>query len=160
MTCCALRFLILLVLSAHEAAGRVNGAVVVLTRGSADQLELLARAIRSADAAFNNRLQYPYVVFYGVSFGEARSELPTQEQLDWLSRNTTSRLLFAEVNLTDYYWSAPHAASSPEKVHGFRRGYRDMCRFYAGMIADHPALQVRRCRGLPRSTVRPASLTL
>jgi len=49
-----------------RAVQRVRGAIVVLTHGTKERIELLDRAIRSADLAFNMRYKYPVVVFTGV----------------------------------------------------------------------------------------------
>lgn len=119
--------------------GAIKGAIVVLTRGS--DLPLLERAIRSADTAFNNRQHYPFVVFYGVSYNESRGSLPTVSALENLRDCSRNQIIFAEVNFSDYFITAPHAASSPERVEGFSRGYRDMCRFFGGLISDHEAMR-------------------
>ena len=128
-----------------STAAKVKGAIVVLTHGSFERIEKLDRAIQTLDDAFNRRLQYPIVVFTGVSFGEPKDWLPKQEWLDWLANRTTTRLIFAEVNFSDYI-NAPHSAQSPGHVEGYGRGYRDMCRFFGGMIMDHPVMQVNSSR--------------
>ena len=109
-------------------ADKVRGAIVTLTHGTLERMELLSRAISSVNKAFNSRLQYPIVIFLGISHGEKPEQLPKREWLDSLADQTTARLIFAEVNFTDYYYSAPHSANTPASVEGFGRGYRDMCR--------------------------------
>ena len=120
--------------------GRVRGAIVYLVRGEFDKFEMVDRAIQTLDDAFNRRLQYPIVVFTGVIFDEPRDRLPKQEWLDWLANRTTTRLIFAEVNFTDYI-NAPFS-SSAGSVEGYGRDFFDKSRFFAGMIMDHPAMQV------------------
>ena len=85
-----------------QAAGKAKGAIVVLTHGSHERILLLDRAIQSLDESFNKRLRYPIVVFTGVSYGEPRDWLPKPEWLTWLANRTSSRIIFAEVNFSDY----------------------------------------------------------
>ena len=123
------------------SADKVRGAIVALTHGTFERVELLSRAISSVNKAFNSRLQYPIVIFTGISHGERPDQLPKREWLDWLANQTTAQLIFAEVNFTDYYYSAPHSADTPGSIEGYGRGYRDMCRFFGGMISEHPVMQ-------------------
>lgn len=123
------------------------------------------QSVAQSDAllVISSRLGYPIIIFSGVSYGESRDRLPQEDQRSSLINITHSRLVFAEVNFSSYYFSAPHAATSPDNVEGFKRGYRDseyfvklrscprtcsntvsfsVCRFFGGLIADHEALQV------------------
>jgi len=118
-----------------------------MIRGTQENIALLDRAVQSVNAAFNRRLQYPFVVFSGVryprqipmytllrnflltrSHGESRDMLPKPEWIAWLANRTKSEIILAEVAFSEYYDTAPHSAESPDHVEHYDRAFRDRSR--------------------------------
>jgi len=97
--------------------------------------------VRTCFALHHNQ-QHPLINESCIdSYGEPRDWLPKPEWLAWLANRTSTRIVFAEANFSEYYATAPHSAETPGHIEGYGRGYRDMCRFFGGMISEHPVMQ-------------------
>jgi len=68
--------------------------------------------------------------------------LPKPEWLAWLAHRTSTRIIFAEANFSEYYATAPHSAETPGHIGGYNaEATRNMCRFFGGMISEHPVMR-------------------
>jgi alpha 1,2-mannosyltransferase len=110
---------------------RPRGAIVYLSRSTADDLHDLRRSLWNLDRFFNRRHGYPVVIFH-----EDFSPALMAEIRRW----TSSTLEFAVVDFRLPEFVNP--ADVPPRILGrFPIGYRHMCRFFAGMVYRHPAMQ-------------------
>jgi hypothetical protein len=134
--CSSVLFLTQLVLCDSRS---VRGAVVFLIDGAPRRVADLQGALESLDERFNNRYGYPVVVFHSIDAFDPHSPPLTEAQQTSLRAGSRSTLIFAALNFTEYA-AAPGAAGAPALVYGKSMGYRHMCRFFAGLIAHHPAL--------------------
>jgi alpha 1,2-mannosyltransferase len=116
-----------------------TGALIYLTDGSPERVGSLFRSLRSLDYHVNSRWHYPVVIFYESGHTDGASPL-TESLRGALQGATTSQLIFAPVDLTTEYAQAPGVTGAPRELFEKSLGYRHMCRFFAGMIAHHPAL--------------------
>lgn len=108
-----------------------KGVIVYLSRSTAGDLANLKRSLRLLDRHFNRRFGYPVLVFH---------EDFTAETMARIRGWTRAPLEFPQVS-----FALPahiDAAQVPPRFLGiFGIGYRHMCRFFAGPIFQHPALQ-------------------
>jgi hypothetical protein len=119
------------------------GCVVYLTDGTAERVAMLFRSLRSLEYNVNARWHYPVVIFYNSveerTDRDAESTLLTSGHRDALQWATSSELIFAPIDFSEYA-DAPGVAGAPTDIYGKSITYRHMCRFFAGDIARHPAL--------------------
>ena len=118
-----------------------GGAIVYLTDGTPRRVSALRRSLRALDAAFNSAHQYPVIVFHDIGPG---ATLLTAAQQAELMRSSAGALTCAGVDLAA---AAPAGAlaAAPAVIstgdgNSFSLGYRLMANFFAGPIADAPAL--------------------
>lgn len=115
---------------ANSTPQRPKAAIVYLARSTEKDLALLRRSLRLLDRHFNQRFDYPVLIFH-EDFSPA-----LQRSLQAMTR---SRLLFPQVEFA--FPDFVDRSRVPEFVFGrFGVGYRHMCRFFAGAFAFHPAL--------------------
>jgi hypothetical protein len=139
--------------AAEPAAGEAAtpprlATILYMLDGAPSRVADMARSLQALDLNFNDRFHYPVTVLVpaartlpdGSVVGSGDSHLVTPEQERALREGTRSRLTFAPVDFESYA-DAALLASTPEVVVGrFGKGYRHMCNFFAGPVADHPAL--------------------
>ena len=125
--------------AAQPRPGNLRGAVVFLTDGAPSRVADLAVALQSLDSRFNDRYHYPVVIFHSIDAFDQKSPPLTTTQEGALRASSRSSVTFALVNFTSYAL-APGYATSPPVILGKGKGYRHMCRFFAGLVAHHPAL--------------------
>lgn len=110
---------------------RQKAAIVYMTRSTSRDLHDLQLSLQSLDIYFNDRFQYPVIVFH---------EDLTPEMQRGLESVTRSRLSFVKLEFEFPAHLKPQEI--PERILGrFNLGYRHMCRFFAGQIFLHPALR-------------------
>lgn len=124
---------------------RPDACYVFLTDGSAARVQDLAGALRSLERHANSVATwptrgYPVLIFYDSS-DSALPLSPAARAL--LASSAPSGISFVPVNLTELVPAAVLAAAPAELVvegTSFSLGYRLMCNFFAGPIAQQPAL--------------------
>lgn len=124
-----------------EGRTQAVGVFVYLTDGAPTRVAALHRSLRALDTAFNGRARYPVVVFYDT--GVSAVVLTAAQQND-LSHASAGTLTCEGIDMEA---AAPAAAlaAAPEVItmgdgNSFSMGYRLMANFFAGSIADAPAL--------------------
>jgi hypothetical protein len=101
-----------------------RAVIVYMARSTSSDIANLTRSLKLLDKHFNDRFQYPVMVFH-EDFSE---ELKAQ-----LRRGTRSEVLFELLDFAIPEFLDP--AEIPEKVLGrFGVGYRHMCRFFGGPL--------------------------
>ena len=107
-----------------------NACIIVMTRNQ--DLEMLSRTISLFEKHFNNRFNYPYILFSNQNFTEKfKSEI---------TKYTSSKLEFGVIE--NEQWSVPKWINatmlnkSMETI-GFPISYRHMCRFFSGFFFRH-----------------------
>ena len=108
-----------------------KGVILYLSRSTAGDLTNLKRSLKLLDRHFNRRFGYPVLVFH---------EDFTEELMARIRSWTRAPVEFPQVS----FQLPAHidAAQVPPRFLGcFGIGYRHMCRFFAGPIYRHPALQ-------------------
>jgi hypothetical protein len=108
-----------------------NAAFVVLLKQDAKSIALATRALASLESAFNHRHHYPLVVFHE---GQFEDTYKTQLQNVFSGNIAYEQVQF---EIPDFL----EQDKIPETITAYSRnfsiGYRHMCRFYAGGIAQH-----------------------
>jgi hypothetical protein len=110
--------------------GRIRAVIIYLSRSLPEDIASLKLSLSLLDLNFNNRFQYPVVIFH-EDFDETLMEQ--------ICRSTRSKVYFEPV-----HFEVPSFLSKTE-IPEFRPdssiGYRHMCRFFAVSVFEHPALR-------------------
>lgn len=113
-----------------------NATIVYMTRRN--DLPLFSYSIYFLYTNFNNQAKYPVTVFH--------DDL-TNQDISVLLGNLRNALGFVpNLKFERVQFSLPSTVSEDPSLYSpplsqFRIGYRHMCRFYAGQIFNHPALE-------------------
>lgn len=114
-------------------------AFVMLIRNRLQDAVEALTVISSIERQFNHKHKYPFVVFH--------EGLPEKGR-QLMKNAASSEMSFVIVNFTTPTVLKSTGKPPPETVAGFGDksyiGYRHMCRFFAGQITTHPALQKYR----------------
>jgi alpha 1,2-mannosyltransferase len=113
-----------------------KSAIVYMTR--LQDLWLLRHSLKFLFENFNKEAKYPVVIFHDDLNAEAVKSLAdaTKQDLGYIPDNIEFVALQFETPAsvsTDPHWYDPPLTQ-------FRLGYRHMCRFFGGLIFNHPAL--------------------
>ena len=109
---------------------RINGCIIILLDNN--QLNRLVELIERLELIFNNKYNYPYVLFNNEEF--------TNDFKTEIVKHTDSTVEFGLI--PNEHWSVPvwidrqKLNESFNKI-GFSIGYRHMCRFYSGFFFRH-----------------------
>ena len=107
-----------------------KATIVYLTRSTESDIRDLKKSLKLLDLHYNDQFHYPVLIFHEDLSNGLKAELQNA---------TRSALTFAEL-----HFELPaflKKSEVPEKILGrFNVGYRHMCRFFAGLIFEHPAL--------------------
>lgn len=112
----------------------IKAAIAYLVRSKPKDIADLKRSLSLLDTNFNNRFNYPVIIFH-EDFNESL--------MGDIQRATHSNLQFEKVKfeIPDFL----NKADIPEFVYAdgfeFSIGFRHMCRFFSGLIFQHPALK-------------------
>lgn len=123
---------------------RQDAAIVYLADGSPARLADLRLSLQRLDQHFNNRYRYPVVIFHAIDGTDPSNALDfpllTVEHQHSLQEATESNLIFAPIRLAGYV-EPQVLLEAPHVLHGrFTFGYRHMCNFFAGPVANDPYL--------------------
>lgn len=109
----------------------IKACIVILLQNK--DFENLKYLIQRFDLLFNNKYQYPYVLFNNDSF-------PDNFVIE-ISKHTKSLIEIAKIDSSQWsvpYWIEKSKLNNSLKKIGFSIGYRHMCRFYSGFFFRHP----------------------
>jgi Glycolipid 2-alpha-mannosyltransferase/Nucleotide-diphospho-sugar transferase len=130
----------------EQRSSRARGAIIYLTDGSESKVSDLKKSLQYLDTYCNDRFHFPIIIF--STLGSDQIQLTQSQKLD-IQKSTRSLLNFTEVDFGMYEAKAnsqPNTIADPEKLSSWpvktrSIGYRNMCYFFSGPIAFHPALQ-------------------
>ena len=94
-----------------------------------DRIQSLTEALKTVDRYFNNKYQYPIVLFH---------ESNARKHLHRIKNETASSLFFQEVKFkkpNDY-------KPDKDKCPGFSIGYRHMCNFHSNLVYKEKVLKL------------------
>jgi len=118
----------------EKSASQIKAVIVYLARSRAKDIANLKRSLSLLDVNFNDQFNYPVIVFH-EDFDE--------KLMENIRNVTRSDLKFEKVKfeIPDFL----NREEIPEFVYvdwfKFPIGYRHMCRFFSGLIFQHPALK-------------------
>ncbi len=109
---------------------KINGCIIILTENK--DLNQLISLIQRVELVFNNKYNYPYILFNNKEF--------TNYFKSKVIENTNSTIEYALI--PNEYWNVPEwidkkkLNESLNKIR-FSINYRQMCRFYSGFFFRH-----------------------
>jgi len=116
---------------------KANACIIALVRNQ--DLKIFTRTISLFEKHFNNRFNYPYILFSNENF--------TVNFTSEISKYTKSKIEFAVI--AKEQWSVPKWINltmlnkSMETI-GFPISYRHMCRFFSGFFFRHKLTEARQ----------------